>query len=171
MHLFLTNLLECHVHKMCWDKLPCYLGKRFNFLMDRHAVCSSGLICLVVQLLLIPLIHLLLYFFFCLPAFGKTRCFLFLFFMLLPTKDAKKNVQGIDSISSACPTDNALLVNFWLSSDAEMLLIITNWACKKHACNVYCTYSNWASILHSIVGGWVWNSLCTFFSCLLLLSL
>ena len=86
------------------------------------------------------------------------------------------------------PTNNALLINFLLSSDAEILLISTDWAyesaqnVQKRVCNVYifrlsfhfafhhwwlgvtilfswetktCKYSNWASILHAIIGGWV----------------
>ncbi len=45
--------------------------------------------------------------------------------------------------SSSSPTNNALLINFLLSSDAEILLIITDWACKsapnvqKRVCNAY----------------------------------
>ena len=59
------------------------------------------------------------------------------------------------------PTNNALLIRFRLISDAKILLISTDWAWhqigaktwQKHACNM-CTYSNWASILHTTVGGW-----------------
>ena len=55
-----------------------------------------------------------------------------------------------------CPTNNALLISFWLSSDAEMLLTSTDWGYKS-APNVHamCVDSNWASILHSTFGGWV----------------
>ena len=47
------------------------------------------------------------------------------------------------SLSICHPTNNALLINFRLSSDAEILLISTEWAHKsvpnaqKHVCNVY----------------------------------
>ncbi len=45
--------------------------------------------------------------------------------------------------NTTCPTNNALLTNFRLSSDAEILSISTSRACKsapnvrKRACNVY----------------------------------
>ncbi len=59
-----------------------------------------------------------------------------------------------------CPTNNALLINFQLSSDAEISLISTDWAYRstsnvqKRVCNV----SNWASIpfcIPPLVVGWV----------------
>ncbi len=52
------------------------------------------------------------------------------------------------------PTNNALLINFRLSSDAEILLISTDWAYKIGAKRATCTFSNWASILHTTVSGW-----------------
>ena len=60
----------------------------------------------------------------------------------------------------AIPTNNALLINLRLISDAEFfLLIITDWAHEsgaKRAKSVHAmrTYSDWASILHVTVGGW-----------------
>ena len=51
------------------------------------------------------------------------------------------------------PTNNTLLINFRLSSDAEILLMSTDWAYKsvanvqKHVCKMY-------SILHTAVAGW-----------------
>ena len=67
------------------------------------------------------------------------------------TKASSFAYQILAETSSECPTNNALSINFRLSSDAEILLISTDWACKigaKRAKNMYalCTYSNWASI-------------------------
>ncbi len=61
---------------------------------------------------------------------------------------------------SAIPTDNALLKNFQLSSDAEIIVTKHRLSIQVGArtCkNMYatCIYSNWASILHTTVGGWV----------------
>ena len=57
------------------------------------------------------------------------------------------------------PTSKAPLVNFLQSSDAEILFTSTDWACRsapKRAKNVCagCTYSDWASILHTTIAGW-----------------
>ncbi len=55
------------------------------------------------------------------------------------------------------PTNISLLINLWLSSYAEILLLNTDWAYKSeqnvqgHVRNVY-IYSNWASSLHATVG-------------------
>ncbi len=66
------------------------------------------------------------------------------------------NLQKKSSPEPSYPTNNTLLINFRLSSDAEILLISTDWA-DKRAKNVHalCTYSNRAFILHTTVGGWV----------------
>ncbi len=56
--------------------------------------------------------------------------------------------------SSNSPTNNALLINFQLSSDAKILLLSTDWAYKS-APNATCMYSDRACILHITVGGWV----------------
>ena len=58
------------------------------------------------------------------------------------------------------PTNNALLTNFLLSSDAEILLrkLPTEQSNRCQTCkNVYAmrAYSDWASILHTTVVGWV----------------
>ncbi len=48
-----------------------------------------------------------------------------------------------DRRGAACPTTNTILINLWLSSDAEILLLSTDWAYKsalnvqKLVCNVY----------------------------------
>ena len=68
---------------------------------------------------------------------------------------------GVNAIMAphthTCPTNNATLINFRLSSGAEILLISTDWAYKS---DVYamCPYSDWTSILHTTVAGWVWVS-------------
>ena len=51
------------------------------------------------------------------------------------------------------PTNNALLINLRLSSDAEILLISTDWARRAKTCTQCVTYSDWASTLHTTVGG------------------
>ena len=62
---------------------------------------------------------------------------------------------------SSDPTNNALLIDFLLSSDAENLVAKhrrsmqkRRGTCKK-TCAQTCPCSDWASILHSTVGGWV----------------
>ncbi len=62
------------------------------------------------------------------------------------------------------PTNNALLINFWLSSDARIFVNKHRPSIQigaKRAKNVYamCTFSNGASILHTTVGGWEHSSL------------
>ena len=57
-------------------------------------------------------------------------------------------------------TNSGPLINFWLSSDAEILLLSTDWAYKidaKTCKNVHamCTCSDRASILHTTLSGWV----------------
>ncbi len=68
------------------------------------------------------------------------------------------------------PTNSALLINFLLSSDAEILSLSTDWALQsggKTCKNVYttCTYSDWDSILHGTIRGWVSKIVITNCSC------
>ena len=62
------------------------------------------------------------------------------------------------------PADSRLLISFRLSSNAEILLVSTDWAyelapnVQKHVCNAYTkVYSKWASILRTNVGGWLFS--------------
>ncbi len=55
------------------------------------------------------------------------------------------------------PTNDAALINCWLSSDAESFVTKHRLSTqissqmRKHVC---ATYSNWVSILHTTIGGW-----------------
>ncbi len=65
-----------------------------------------------------------------------------------------KNERGFFWCEKCNPTNNAILINFRLSSDAE--IVVNNHGpilqiVQKRACNVY---SNWASFSHTTFGGW-----------------
>ena len=99
--------------------------------------------------------------FFCLPANDCVK-----YLVIKPcTKTLTRSPPPLSSFSlcHSHPTNNALLTNFWLSSDAEIVLIRTNWACKlipkmqKRCMRHVPTYSDGASILHATIGGWANN--------------
>ncbi len=79
-------------------------------------------------------------------------------YMLLMVFNNKKNVQSL-FFFLAYPTNNTLLINFWLSSDAEFFLLSTNWAYRlvpnvqKHAYMFLKMYFHWAFIFHTTIGG------------------
>ncbi len=74
--------------------------------------------------------------------------------------DFSKHTPTPLSFFSTFPTHNALLVNFRLSSDAEILLISTNWACKsapnlqKSVCNMYIFQRSFHFAYHCCWLGW-----------------
>ena len=81
----------------------------------------------------------------------------------------KESIFCADLFSLRGQLPNQLFINFRLSSDAEILSLSTDWSYKRvpnmqkraPVCNVYIhTYSNWASILHITVAGWVRGTGC-----------
>ena len=72
-------------------------------------------------------------------------------------KKKKESLQGQEQHNNAFPTNNSLLISFRPSSDAEILLMSTDRACKSGPRvwmqRVVC--SNWAFILQTTVSGWV----------------
>ena len=83
------------------------------------------------------------------------------FFSFLSFSSSRRSVTWHENARTTYPTNNGPLINFRLSSEAEILLkkaptehTNRHKNVQKHVSNVCIHYSNWASTLHTTVGGW-----------------